>query len=103
GYHVVKSILREAISPARIFIRDTQSYCGVLLDDNNRKPICRLLFNGGTKYLGLIDAEKNVTRHAIQSVNDIYSFADQLKATILLYDKTPASPSETESPSLAVE
>ncbi|EAQ80377.1 type I restriction endonuclease [Blastopirellula marina] len=98
GYHVVKSILREIVKPSRIFIRDTQSYCGVLLDDNNRKPICRLLFNGGTKYLGIFDGSKNMTRHAIQSVNDIYSFADQLKATISFYDKVPV-----ELPSVASE
>lgn len=98
GYHVVKSILREIISPSRIFIRDTQSYCGVLLDDNNRKPICRLLFNGGTKYLGLFDNEKNVTRHAIESVNDIYSFADQLKATIRFYDKPSSGDADAAPP-----
>lgn len=102
GYHVVKSILREVVSPSRIFIRDTQSYCGILLDDNNRKPVCRLLFNGGTKYLGLFDAEKNVTRHAIQSVNDIYSFADQLKATIGYYDNSQPE-SDAASPVGSVE
>ena len=26
-------------------MRDAQSYCAVLLDDNNRKPLCRLMFN----------------------------------------------------------
>ena len=45
GYHVVKSILRETIDLSRIAMRDTKSYCGILLDDNNRKPICRLRFN----------------------------------------------------------
>jgi len=69
-----------------VFIRDTQSYCGILLDDNNRKPICRLYFNAGQKYLGTFDSEKKVTRHAIDDVNDIYKLADQLRTTIQSYE-----------------
>lgn len=38
--------------------RDTKNYLGVLLDDNNRQPVCRFWFNSGNKYLGLFDAEK---------------------------------------------
>ena len=41
GFQIVKAILREVISADRIAPRDTQSYLGVLLDDNNRKPLCR--------------------------------------------------------------
>lgn len=61
-------------------MRDTQSYCGVLLEDNNRKPICRFHLNRSQKYIGLFDQEKNETRQAIESVDDIYGFAEQLKA-----------------------
>ena len=86
GYYIVKSIVREVVDAHRVFIRDTQSYCGVLLDDNNRQPICRLYFNRGQKYLGTFDADKKVTRHAIKGVNDIYSFADQLRMTTQQYD-----------------
>jgi hypothetical protein len=94
AFYVVKAIVREVISAERIFMRDTQSYCGVLIDDNNRKPLCRLFFNTAQRYIGLIDAEKNVSRHAITGLNDIYSFADQLKATAKLYvrDESVESP-----------
>jgi len=87
GYYIVKSILRETINPQRIFMRDTQSYCGILLDDNNRRPICRFYFNSSQKYLGTFDAEKNVTRHRISDLNEIYGFADQLKTVALRYDR----------------
>ncbi|HAS9374154.1 TPA: restriction endonuclease, partial [Enterobacter hormaechei] len=69
----------------RITHRDTKSYCGILVDDNNRKPLCRLHFNRTQKYIGLFDLEKNETRHPISTVDDIYSFADILKATAALY------------------
>lgn len=85
GFHIVKAIVRSAVDVKRIAMRDTQSYCGVLLDDNNRKPICRLHFNRGQKYLGTFDQEKNETRNPIESVDDIYNFADQLRATVGYY------------------
>ncbi len=86
GFFIVKSVLREVVDPARVFMRDTLSYCGVLLDDNNRKPICRLFFNRTSKYVGLFDKEKKVTRHTIENLNDIYKFAEHLKQTVIRYD-----------------
>ncbi|MCY1551982.1 hypothetical protein D9M68_883500 [compost metagenome] len=86
GFHIVKAIVRAVVDAKRIVHRDTQSYFGVLLDDNNRKPICRLHFNRSQKYIGLFDHEKNETRHPIASLDDIYSFAEQLKGTIAYYE-----------------
>ncbi|MBN2703094.1 MAG: type I restriction enzyme HsdR N-terminal domain-containing protein [Pontiellaceae bacterium] len=84
GYHAVKSILRDSIDVSRITMRDTKSYCGILLDDNNRKPICRLHFNGSQKYVGLF-TEKNEERVPIESVDCLYRHADRLKSTVLEY------------------
>lgn len=86
GYFAVKAVLREVIPPERIFIRDCKTYCGILLDDNNRKPICRLWFNGSRKYLGLFDENKSETRHPIQGVNEVFTFAEQLKKTAERYE-----------------
>ena len=58
----------------------------VLLDDNNRKPIARLHFNAGQKYLGLFDAEKNETRHPIVVLADIYAHAAVIRETVHYYD-----------------
>lgn len=86
GYFVVKSILREHIDVHRVAIRDTKSYCGILLDDNNRKPICRLHFNRSQKYVGIFDADKNQDRIPIESIDEIYNYADRLKAVVTAYD-----------------
>lgn len=86
GYHIVKAITRAVLEAPRITHRDTKSYFGILVDDNNRKPLCRLHFNRTQKYIGLFDIEKNETRHPITTVDDIYSFADILKATAALYN-----------------
>ena len=41
--------LRECVLPERVAIRDQVTYCGILLDDNNRKPLVRLWFNNSQK------------------------------------------------------
>lgn len=85
GYYIVKAILREIIDAERIAMRDVRSYCGILLDDNNRQPICRLHFNRTQKYMGLFDEDKNENRVPIEKLDDIYKYADQLKKTVKYY------------------
>ncbi|UQI29402.1 type I restriction endonuclease [Pseudomonas bijieensis] len=85
GFHIIKAIVRTVIDAKRIAHRDTQSYFGILLDDNNRKPIARLHFNRTQKYLGVFDKDKNETRHPINSLDEIYEFSDSLKETITFY------------------
>lgn len=48
---VVRAIVCSEVSVARIVARDTKSYFGVLLDDNNRKPIARLWFNDSVSWM----------------------------------------------------
>ena len=80
GFYVVKSILRESVDPARISMRDVRSYCGILLDDNNRQPICRLRFNRSTKYLSLFHTDDE-ERVRVDDVDDIYKYAKRAKAS----------------------
>ena len=86
AYYIVKSILRENLDIKRIYIRDKKNYCGILLDDNNRKPICRLYFNSKKKYLGLFSDNKNEEKVVIEDLNDIYKCTDKLKITVSNYD-----------------
>jgi len=78
GFMIVKAIVRHAVDVKRVSIRDNQSYCGVLLDDNNRKPICRMHFNRSQKYLGVFGLDKSETRIPIGSVDDIYAHSEAL-------------------------
>ena len=86
GYRIVKAIVCKAIAPERITERDTKTYFGVLLDDNNRKPICRLWFNSKQKYLGIIDSDKNETKIPLENVSDIYLHSDKILKTVSHYD-----------------
>lgn len=82
GYFIVKSILGENIALSRIVGRDTKSYFGILLDDNNRKWICRLRFNTSQKYISIHEIDKEDTKYSIEKLEDIYSFKDKLKLVV---------------------
>jgi hypothetical protein len=85
AFHIVRAIGRECVPVSRIIMRDTKSYCGILFDDNNRKPICRLHFNRSKKYIGLFDKNKTETRNEIQTIDDIYNFSNQIKEILNYY------------------
>lgn len=85
GFFIVKSILRDLIGSKRVFMRDAQSYCAILLDDNNRKPICRLRFNNPSRLsIGLFNG-KDEERIQMNELDDIYNYADRIKATVTSY------------------
>lgn len=86
AFHIVRSIIRTKVEVKRIIARDTQSYYGILLDDNNRKPICRLHLNGSNKYIGLFDQNKNEERILLNNIDEIYVYTDRLLNTISLYE-----------------
>ncbi|SFN82374.1 type I restriction endonuclease [Mycetocola miduiensis] len=87
GYQIVKAIACSEVRPHRVVHRDAKSYFAVLLDDNNRKPIARLHFNGKRqKYLGLFDADKNETRYAIESLDEIYHHASAIREMVKAYE-----------------
>jgi hypothetical protein len=88
GFFIIRAILREVVEAKRIVMRDVQTYCGVLLDDNNRRPICRLWLNGPQKYLSLFDNEqRKETKLPISGLDDLYDYADRLKTTVGMYAK----------------
>ena len=93
GYHIVRALLREIVPAKRIAMRDVQSYCGILLDDNNRKPICRFYFNSAQKYVSFFDTAKE-ERLPLDEIDDLYKYAERLKAAVMRYD-TPSTPQKT--------
>lgn len=89
GFMIVKSICRQKVAINRIFHRDAQSYFTILLDDNNRKPICRLYFNSTSKkYISFIDVDKKENRFELGSLDDIFNFSDTLLSTVERLDSS---------------
>lgn len=85
GYNIVRGICGKLTKTQKIHARDTQNYRGVLYDDNNRKPICRLRLRSTTKYLCLMDADKNEVRVKLKNIEDIYKFEEDLLKTLRGY------------------
>lgn len=91
GFNIVLAILRRNLPKSRITHRDKQSYFGILLDDNNRKPICRLHLNGGVKYISVFDKNRKEIKERIEGVDDIYHYEKYLLDIVHLYEKSMSS------------
>ncbi|MDH4184820.1 MAG: type I restriction enzyme HsdR N-terminal domain-containing protein [Nitrospinota bacterium] len=89
GYLIIKAILGETVDVSRVAMRDTKGYCGVLLDDTNRKPVCRLYFNSAQKQIGLF-LNKQEKRVPIESLNEIFKHSKEIKDTVKGYESTGA-------------
>jgi hypothetical protein len=86
AFFIIKSILRQHIPCSRITYRDAQSYFAIFIDDNNRKPVCRMYLNSATnKQIAFIGEDKKEVKSKIESLDDIYLFSDQLKSSIEKY------------------
>ena len=87
AFMIVKSILRQKVDLKRISYRDSQSYFVILLDDNNRKTICRLYLHGNKKFFVTLDDNKKEVKVEIKSLDDIFSLSELLFKVVANYDK----------------
>ncbi|MEA3347750.1 MAG: type I restriction endonuclease [Pseudomonadota bacterium] len=87
GFRIVQAIACQVVAPERVVHRDTKSYFGILLDDNNRKPICRLRFNTTQKYISFIDQDRNETRQPIEKLTDIYKYSKEILESVKTMEK----------------
>ncbi|KXX70937.1 type I restriction endonuclease [Flammeovirga sp. SJP92] len=85
GYRIIQAIVRRVVGLEKIAYRDTKSYFGVLFEDNNRKPVCRLHFNAKQKYVGTFDADKNETRNPISDLSEIYNYESEILDIVKSY------------------
>lgn len=82
GFHIVQAIASKFVHPKRVFLRDAKSYAAIILDDNNRKTIARLHFNGlTTKYVGTFSG-KEEKKHLISDLTDIYQLDAYIEARL---------------------
>jgi hypothetical protein len=90
GFHIVQAIASRLVDPKRIVLRDAKSYCAILLDNNNRKTVARMHFNGiTTKYFGTF-TDKDEQRNLIGELTQIYQYAPQIEARLLELDEALA-------------
>jgi hypothetical protein len=95
GYYIVRAIVCAKVKVTRVAHRDQQTYFGILLDDNNRKPICRLHFNGKKKLVSFFDTGKE-EKVELSTNSDLYAFSSRLIKTIEIYEKITTVPEMLE-------
>lgn len=63
---------------------------GILLDNNNRKPLARLHFNRTQKYLGVFDENRQEEKVPIQNLDEIYQHAEKMRRVFAFYESESA-------------
>jgi hypothetical protein len=87
SFAIVKALLRDTVTPARLFYRDTESYLGILLDDNKNKWICRVAIGKNQINLYIPDENKKPIRYSVESIDDIYNYQPQFIEAVGRYLK----------------
>lgn len=86
GYRIIRAIAARHAPVEKVTIRDAKSYCAILFEDNNRKPICRLYFNSPTtKKIGIFSPAKEETRIPVEGPADLYSHCDAIETVVRSY------------------
>jgi len=85
GFNIVKAICITLVSVDRIYMRKVESYCTVILDDTNRKPLLRMNFNKNKKFITTFEVGRGEARMPIEVVPEISKVRDQIRATLKSY------------------
>ncbi|MBR5092992.1 MAG: type I restriction enzyme HsdR N-terminal domain-containing protein [Bacteroidales bacterium] len=86
AFNIIRAMLRKDVAVEKITMRDAISYCAILFDDNNRKPICRLHFNNTNNLrIGILNEDGKEERFAISNVDEVYNYEEKLRAIVKRY------------------
>ncbi|OUO94757.1 type I restriction endonuclease [Cloacibacillus sp. An23] len=85
AYNIVKAILCKTAPVNRLILHDYKGHCSVCLDDRQKWTICRIRIQKRSKSIDTFEESKEGVRHTIETLDDIYNFADALIATATRY------------------
>lgn len=85
AYNIIRAIGAEIVSPAQIVMRDAKSYCAILFDDNNRKPICRLIFNNPERLMIVLFDGPQEEKLPLENIPTLYQMKERFLNTIKKY------------------
>lgn len=86
AFYIVRAIGARLMPVNRITMRDAKSYCSIFIDDNNRKPICRLYFNAkSSRGIGVFNSDKVETKIQITELTEIFNLTNEIESVIKTY------------------
>lgn len=86
AYNIIRAISTEFVDPSRIYMRDAKSYCAILFDDNNRKPVARLYFGSKQKSIGVFRKDtREEAKIPIENLTDLFKQRNNFKEIIAKY------------------
>ena len=84
AFRIIQAIGAEVVDPDRITIRDAKSYCAILFDNNNRRPICRLYFGKTKNSIGIF-SEKKEEIVFLEKISTIYHWKGKIIDSVKQY------------------
>lgn len=84
GFRIIQAIGAEIVDPERIVMRDAKSYCAILFDNNNRRPICRFYFGKTKKSVGIFSADGEKSS-VLEKISSLYQHREHIKSAIAMY------------------
>ncbi|WP_154098150.1 type I restriction endonuclease [Metasolibacillus sp. FSL K6-0083] len=86
-YSIVKVVLKDAISPDRLYYRDNRSYFNIIIDNNIRRWIIRVFFEKSRNYIMLNDASTDKERTIIEFNQpiDLINHSDKIIPLVATY------------------
>lgn len=93
GLYITRAILSEFIDGSRVAIRNKMTYCSILLDNNNHKPLLRMHFKSNHKRLGFFDKQERDEHGGrieritdVNGISDLYKYKDLIIKTVKAYE-----------------
>ena len=85
-FNRIVSLLSDVVDPNRIDFRDSKGLFAVNLDNNIRRPICKLYLNNPEKmFIGLMNEDNSILKIPISSIDELDGVKDELIAPIKKY------------------
>jgi hypothetical protein len=84
SHMIIRAICAEVVDPSKITMRDAKSYCAVLFDDNNRRPLARLYYTKRKMSIGVFFGKDEV-KYDIDNLTDIYKHRTEILNSVKQY------------------
>lgn len=83
AFGIVRAICCSEVPASDVVMRDAKSYCAILYQDNNRKPIARLQFDRQVPRIVIFTPEREEVVYDLPGgAEEIYAHSEQLRARV---------------------